>query len=239
MGIIGSSFSPRSHERLTRERLFHPLAGDTDAFSSATDGGSQAAVDISAAAAGDAVERSALGKKSLATARVPSITTVDDSGTDLSVTVKLVGRRFGARVEQSITATGAGGGETVSGTKAIDELTSATITAIANEAASDTLAIGFDGKRIALQKPIKSVKSVKRLEKIAWDDTNDVSLRSVTGANTIATATLQSSTYIRVADSTIDVYTLYSNTAISANDVYEIEYIADGPDEFDERGRFA
>ena len=217
LGITFSQVDKDSFLGLEREDILLPVAADADYFSSATDGGAQAAVSITSAVAGTAINRSATGKRPLIYGRRPSITSVDNSGTNLSVTVRIKGKRFGDEVVQDITATGAGGGETVLGTKVVDEVTSITVIAISNAAASDTLSVGFDGRFLGLAKPIRAYTDVRMVFKIA-NGTPDAAGPKYTADFT--------SSIVKVADSSIDVYTLYSNTSVAVTDRYVVEYLA-------------
>lgn len=216
LGISLKNLDPQSTLKLQREEILLPIAADVDYVVNEAD--------ISAAAAGDALTllTPAASGTPLAYPRRLTVTSVDASGSNLSVSVKIVGKRFGAQISETITATGAGGGETVEGTLVFDEVNSATISAIANAAASDTVAVGVSGKVIGLRHRIKSVKSVKKLFKIA-NGTPDAS-------GCIAPATLQASTIVEVSNSAINVFAAYGSTLIAVTDRYIVEYVADGED---------
>jgi hypothetical protein len=133
---------------------------------------------------------------------------------------------------------------TVAGTSVIDEITSAAITAISNNAASDTMSLGFDGTRLGLMYPIKSVKSVKFLEKLVAGAPDANAGATAGAAGAIATtgsiragSVLQSSTYVKVSDSSIVVSALYNDVVIAATDRYIVEYFVDGADEFLQVGK--
>ncbi len=138
LGIGHKNLDPHSGAGLFRELIHFPIAADANYFSSATQGGAQGTMSIATSVIGDALLLSTEAAKPLFYGRVPTITTVDASGTNLSITVRFVCRRFGHLFTQDITATGAGGGETVSGTRVVDEILSGKIVSISNNAASDT-----------------------------------------------------------------------------------------------------
>lgn len=201
-------------EFLVRENIIKPVALDIDFF--------VAASSIATAAVGDSLTLTAAAARPLYHARMPSITTVDNSGTNLSVTVRLACRRFGKLFYQDITATGAGGGETVSGTSVVDEIVSAKIVAISNNAASDTVAVGFDGKWIGLGRPFKSYKSIKMMLRVD-NGTPETTPR--------VSSDLSSTTALGGRDSAVDVASLFSNDTIDGVEDYCFEYIADGEPE--------
>lgn len=221
VGIVASNVSPQSFLKLRREHILFPLAAVDDFFATT------AANSIASAAAGTAVVLTAPGALSLTYARLPQVTATDALGSTLAVTVRLVGRRFGKRVQQDISTSG--GTQTVNGTLCLDQLVSATIIAISGNAASDTLKIGFADSRVGLFNPIRSVKSVKLITKFA----------AGTPSAAQSGSTIQTSTIVKVADSSVDVKALFSNTAIAVTDQYLIEYLADGPDEFGTTGKYA
>lgn len=197
---------------LVRENLIKPVALDVDFFVTAAD--------ISAAAVGASLTLTAAAARPLYHARMPSITTVDNSGTNLSVTVRIAGRRFGKLFYQDITATGAGGGETVSGTHVIDEIVSCKIVAISNNAASDTVAVGFDGKWLGLSKPFKSYKSIKMMLRVD-NGTPETTPRVYTDLST--------TTALGGRNSAVNVAALFSNDTIDGVEDYCFEYLADEP----------
>lgn len=217
-GITGRQFHEHSLTFLQQYEFLLPIAADVDY--------AVTAADISTAVAGDALTllTACAAGTPLAYPRMPTITSVDASGTNLSVTVRIVGRRFGKTVTQDITATGAGGGETVTGTKIIDEFVSASIASISNAAASDTVAVGVDSKWLGLPKRIKNVYSMKKLFKIANG--------TPTSTGCVAMATLQSTSVIDVDQAAINVYAACGNTAIAVTDRYLVEFIPDGQDLF-------
>jgi hypothetical protein len=167
LGLTHKNMDPNGFPSLIREDVLLPIAADVDYFSSATDGGAQGAKDISASVAGDSIFRSATGKRPLFYARRPTITTVDNSGTTLAVTVRLTCRRFGRTFTQDIVAAAGVGSQTVAGSRVCDEVVAAKIVSIAANAASDTLSIGFDDSWIGLHYPIKDLNSVCMVYKIA------------------------------------------------------------------------
>lgn len=247
LGIVGSNISPQAFLKYRRETIDLPLAADVDYFSSATAGGAQAAMSIATAVAGTAVTLSAIATAApVRYGRLPTITLVDAAfASAITVVVRLEGRRFGRRVVQNITAVSVDTNPlTVAGTVVIDELTSASIVSIVNNTTSDTLSIGFDGTRFGLMAPIRSVKSVKFLEKIVSGAPDANAGATAGAAGAIATtgsiragAVLQVSTVVFTADSSLNLAALYNNVAVAATDRFIIEYVADGADEFNPRGK--
>lgn len=222
-GLSHKNMDPQGFMALVREDILLPIAADTNYFSSATDGGAQAAVNISASVAGDVVNLSATGKRPLFYGRLPTITTVEASGTALAVTVRLTCKRFGRMFYQDIAALTGVGSQTVKGSRLVDEVTAMTILSISGNAASDTLAVGFDDSWLGLRAPFKSNASIKMVYKIAagTPDANGPKMSSdVTAAMVKANK-----------DSGIDVNTLFSG-AIAVTDRYLVEYIADGEPSF-------
>lgn len=223
-GLSHKNADPQGFLGLIREDILLPIAADSNYFSSATDGGAQAAIDISASVDGDVLNRSATGKRPLFYGRLPTITTVDASGTNLSCTVRLTCKRFGKTFYQDITATGAGGGQTVAGTRLVDEITAMVLLDVTNRAASDTLAVGFDGQWLGLRVPFKSKDSIRMVYKIA-SGTPDA-------AGPKMSSDLTAAMVMANKDSAIDMYTLYSSSAIAVTDRYLVEYIGDGEPTF-------
>lgn len=247
LGITGNNLSPQAFLRLERDFIPGILAADVDYFSAATAGGAQGNFNCSASAAGTAVFLSAIATAApLGTARLPTLTITDNAfASALAVTVRIVGRRFGRTVVQSITATSVDtSATTVAGTTVLDEVVSVTITSIANNTTSDILSIGFDGTTVGLRRPIKSVRSVKFLEKrvSGAPDANAGATAGAAGA--IATtgsiragSVIQTSTFVKVAGSAVVVSALYNNVAIETTDTYTIDYLADGVGEFLPQGK--
>lgn len=219
LGLSHKNMDREGFMALVRDDIIYPLAADADYFSSATDGGSQAAVSITSAVVGDTINRSATGKKPLFYARRPTLTLTDASGTSLTLTVRLTCRRFGRTFTQDISSTGASSGTAVSGTRVCDEVVSIKIIEISNAAASDTAAIGFDGAWIGLRMPFASEKSFRMVHKIAAGTPDSG------GPKTQANI---SADLVNVVDAAIDLSTLYS-AVIAVTHHYLIEYIADGP----------
>lgn len=218
LGISYNQIDKDSFLGLVREDFHWPLALDVDYFSSATAGGAQGNFDCSASVAGTAGFLSAQAIKPLYHARRPSISITDASGTTLTCTVRIVGRRFGELVTQDIVSATAQSATVVTtqGTKTIDELVSWTILAIANNTTSDVISVGFGGGFIGLRAPIRSWKDVKMVLKVS----------TVTpDANGPKQSSDLSSTLVDVKDASIDLETLYSAT-IAVTHSYFIEYIA-------------
>ncbi len=235
LGITGSNVSPQAFLKLQRDVLMYPPAADANYFSSATDGSTQGNFSIASATVGTPVFLSVGGKRPLRIGRLPTMTVTDASGSTLTCTVRIVGRRFGRLVTQDLVMVSSG--TLVTGTKVIDEMTSATIVAIANNTTSDVLVLGTDGTRYGLTKPIKSVKSVKLTEKflLGAPDTGD----STTTAGIRAGSTLQTSSVVFVEDSSIKMTAtgMYTGGTEVATDIYVVEYVTDGLDEWVPQGR--
>lgn len=250
LGITAENFSPQSFARMENEFISPQLAADVDYFSAATAGGAQASFGIAAATAGTAVPLSQIATVApLRRARLPTLTITDAAfASALSVTVRITGRRFGRTVRQDITATSTNTTPvTVAGTHVLDEVTSVAITAISNAAASDTCSIGFDGTRVGLRKPIRTVKAVKYVEKLVGGvltaDSSNASATAgapgVVGSNGTVRAgsALQSATYVKVTDASLDVSALYGSVAIAATDTFIVYYRCGGVFEFEETGK--
>jgi hypothetical protein len=217
LGISYDQVDKDSFLGLRREDVILPIALDIDYFSSASAGSTQGNFDCSASVAGTAVFLAAQAAKPLFYARRPSLTITDASGTTLVVKVRIVGRRFGELVVQDITSGTAVSGTpvTVSGTRVIDELVSATILSITANTTSDTLSVGIDGSFLGLMCPIRSYRDVKMIYKID-NGTPD-------SAGPLTTSDL-STTLVNVRDSAIDLKTLYATIAVT--DRFLIEYVA-------------
>ena len=198
-----------------------PIAQDLDYFTSATDGGGQGNFDISASVAGTEVFRSATGKLPLGgVGRRLVLTKTDASGSTLTCSVIIEGYRFG-RYQSETVAMNTGGTQTSNSTKIYDELKAIKIAAIANNAASDTLAVGVDDAWIGLPIPVKSLDAIRSVYKIS-NGTPDASGPKV---NTdITAAMLKTGTN----GSGLDVKALYSATAIAVTDRYVLKLINNG-----------
>lgn len=212
LGIGHKNLDPQGFAALRREVLYS-VAADDDFYVASTS--------IAAATVGTALTVTTNGAKAAMHAFLPAIAVTDNSGTNLTCSVLIVGRRFGRRVEQTIVNPGGAGTTTTDGSLVIDEMVSATIVAIANNAASDTIKIGFQGKRLGLSAPIASVESVRM---VLRDNNGTVDAAPKLSADF-------SSTNVKVADSSIDLNNLYS-AAFDANDRYLVEYVMDGNPQF-------
>lgn len=221
LGITYNQIDKDSFLGLAREDFHWPLALDVDYFSAATAGGAQGNFDISASVAGTSVFLSAQAAKPLYHARRPSISITDASGTSLTCTVRIVGRRFGELVTQDIVSAAAQSGTivTTQGSKTIDEVVSVTILAIANNTTSDILSVGFGGGWLGLRMPIRSWKDVKMILKVATV-TPDAAGPKISSD--------LSSSLVNAADASIDIETLYSAT-IAVTHSYFVEYNAASP----------
>jgi hypothetical protein len=127
----------------------------------------------------------------------------DASGTNLSVTIELVGYRRGVLQRETLTATGTATSAT--STKVYDQIESATITAIANEATNDTARLGIAGTRLGLWHGIEKVGDVKRILK-----------RASAGTPTLTVVD---------ADS-VDLTNEAIKITAAAGDLYVVEYLA-------------
>lgn len=154
------------------------------------------------------------------------MTRTDASGSNLAVTVNIVGRRFGRRVTENLTIASGSGAQTVTSANVYDEITSATIASIANNAASDTLSLGTDTLWVGLHKPIKSYKSIRLVQIITSIDSSPV---ATAAAKT--QADLSTTLVLGGLNSAIDVGTLFSTT-LAATQAFVIEYAADGEPDF-------
>jgi hypothetical protein len=229
IGIVTSNTSPQSFLRLEREWIVFPLAASTNYFSAASSGGASATFSITSAVAGTAIPLSAPGGRPLRHARRPVVTITDAASADLACTVRVIGKRFGVFVTQDFVLA-AGGTAAITGTRVLDEVTSAFVVSISGAAASDTVAIGFDAKRIGLSKPIRNVKSVKLVEKIASSTPSSANIR--------AGSEVQIAAVTGVQTASIDVSTATMFSAdIVATDIYYVEYLAGSLDEFTPLGR--
>lgn len=224
IGISQKNVDPASFLALTRDQVQFPIAAAVNHVTSASDGGAAAAFSITSATPGTVVHRSGVGKRSFPYARRLSVTKTDASGTNLTVSVQIIGRRFGQVVRETVVCN-AEGTETKSSVFMYDEVTSITIVNIANAAASDTLGVGVDGSWLGLLKPIRRVNDVCSVFRIV-NGTPDVAGPKI--------KTELSSTLVDVRGGGINVNTLYS-AVIAVTHIYVIEYLAHGEPEFVQR----
>lgn len=216
-GISYANVDPDSHLGLIREHVYFPIAQDDDYFSSASAGGSQAAMSIATSAAGDALLLSGQAAKPLFYGRRLQVTKTDASGTTLQVTVRFLCRRFGKFFYETIACTGSGT-ETVNGSRIVDEVISGSIVSITANAASDTLKYGVDDSWIGLKVPFSSYKDIGMVYRTA---------AGVPDAPGPKIRTDITSAMIKVRDAGIDLKTLYS-AALAVTQTYLIEYRAGG-----------
>lgn len=217
-GITNKNMERDSFAGLRRDHVIRPGAADADYFTSASDGGSQASFSITSAVVGTEVYRSATGKRPLMTARRLSVRKTDNSGSDLTVKVRIFYRRFGVEKFVDVNCNGAGT-ETVDAGVCADELSqNPKILEIANAAASDTLAIGYDAAWVGLVHPISKREAIRQVLKIT-SNTPD--------ANGPKISTDITAAMVDLVGSALDTNTLYS-AALTANDDLIIEYLAGG-----------
>jgi hypothetical protein len=117
-----------------------------------------AQVDLAAANASDGITLAGLGAGYFPSPCKIKLVQVDASGSTLATTVTLVGERFGKRYSENVALAG---GQTVESAGVFDRLISATIAAIANKAASDTLNIYTSASAVGLRHPIQKLSDVK------------------------------------------------------------------------------
>jgi len=228
LGITHTVLDPLSGAALVRDDILLPIAADDDYFSSATAGGAQGGFVCAASVLGDSVLLSAQAARPLFYARVPSVTLTNAGGSlTPTATIRIEGKRFGKTVTQDVVCVA---GSAVSGTKLIDEITSAKFVAITNMEANDTIKIGVNDSWLGLRAPIKSYRSVKMILKVAAG-TPDASGPKMT--SDLSTTLVKGG-----LDSGINMKSLYSSTAIAVTDRYLVEYSMDGaPDFFPRTGK--
>ena len=216
-GLSHVNMDPQGFMALQRDFIAYQQPLTTNYFSSATAGGSAGNFSIATSVVGDSVFISDNAAFPLMAARRPQATMTDASGSDLRVTIRITGKRFGKTAVQDIACVASG--TAVEGTRVIDEITSIKIISITANAASDVLVVGFDGKWAGLLKPIKSFR-----------DLNMVHRRVGTTADTAPkTKTTFTSAMVNVQDSAIDLNAIYGGSApILAADCYQVEYFANG-----------
>jgi hypothetical protein len=225
VGISQKNVDPQSFLAITRDQIQFPIAANTTFFSSATSGGTSAAQSIASSVAGDVMNLSAHGQRPLPYARRLTFTKTDAASDTLRLTVQVIGRRFGNLVREVVEMV-AEGTETVSSVYMYDEVTSVTIVSVTANTTSDTLSIGVDGLWLGLLKPIKSVRDVNSVFKIANGTPN-------AGGPKIKSEF--TSALVDVRSGGINVHGLHSNTSIAVTDIYVINYFAHGEPEFVQR----
>jgi hypothetical protein len=219
MGITNREVDAESFLGQWRDFIHFPLAASTNGLSSATDGGVAAAVSVTAAVVGTKIFRTPAGKKPLSLcARRLSFTKTDASSTDLKITLRVTGRRFGVQFSEDVVMNAAGT-ETVFSSRVYDELAlNFEIISITAPAASDTLAIGFDAKWVGLRAPIRDFTCIRQVD------------RQVAGTRDAVPKTTVdiTSAMVKVGDdSAVDLSALYA-TDMLATHSYDIQYFAGG-----------
>lgn len=194
-GLTNQNVARFSRLRLRKE-TFVAFVADDDYIVASTD--------ISATAAGDALTLAAAADGVL----LPHgdrilVTPADASGTTLSVTLLIEGYRRGVAISESITVTGTTAGTT---TKVFDEVSAITVTAISNNAASDTLKVGLSATRLGLWHGIEKASDVKRIIK-----------RASAGTPSVVAV---------VEDTSVDVDEDAIIITGAAGDLYVVEYLA-------------
>jgi hypothetical protein len=219
LGISYRNVDKNSFLSIVRDDLFHPLAASTTFFVNAQT--------LNGLVVGTALTLTANAAAPMIYGRRPSITTFDNASSDLTCTVRVVGRRWGKQITQDIAATAGGTGATFTGTRILDEIVSATVVAVANNGASDTISVGFDDSWLGLVYPIRLKSDIR----MVWRDVNGTP-DNLPKFNSDLTAAM-----LNLKDSAIDVKTLYS-AAIAATHSYTIEYEAGGAgiENFDRKG---
>lgn len=209
LGISYRNVDKNSFLSLVRDVIVHPVTTSTTFFANA--------VSISAASVGSTITLGANAAAPLMFARRPNIVVTDNASSDLSLTLRIVGRRFGKQITQDIAFTAGAGTTPISGTRVIDEIVSAKLIAIAANAASDTISIGFDDSWVGLMAPIRLKTDIRMvLRDVAGTPDTLVKLQSdVTAA------------MVNLRDSAIDLKALYSSAVLTTH-IYTVEYEAGG-----------
>lgn len=153
-----------SFERLKHVQMENPRAADVDYFVSS--------VDPNGVAVGTALTLLARAQsgKPVRFGRLPTVTATDASGGGggLSVTVRILGYRFGVPTAENITVTCTdGNATTVTGAIMIDQILSATLVAKSGAGAGDALTVGIDGTSLGLPFRINAVGQVKYIINVA------------------------------------------------------------------------
>lgn len=217
LGIGHQNCDPNGHLALVREEICLPIAQDADYFTSASDGGAQGNFDVSAASSGTTVFLSTTAAKPLFYARRLRAVMTDNSGSDLRVSIRVNGKRWGFPQSETLSMTESG--TAVFSTLMYDEVTSIKVVSITSPAASDVIAVGFDDSWLGLKQPISSRKDIKMVYKIA-NGTPDANGPKITSDITAA--------MVKVSTAGLDVKSLYSSSAIAVTDRYLIEYVSKG-----------
>lgn len=213
LGISFNNVDKSSFLSLKRDFIIHPLAASATYFVNA--------YGISASVVGESATLAAAAAKPLFDARLPTFTVNDNSGTSLTCTVRITGRRFGRQFYQDVSSTGAASGTAVAATHLMDEITSVKIIAISNNAASDTISVGFDDTWLGLSCPISKITDLRM---ILRDNNGTVDSGALFATSFVAAR-------VKVPSAGVDIKTLYA--AIAANNIYMIEYEAsNGGQEF-------
>lgn len=173
----------------------------------------------SAATVGTALTlATAVSGKMLRRARRPTVSVTDASfvsGSALSVTVQIVGQRFGMDVREQVTATATSGSIlTATALNVYDEILSVTPTAITNAASGDALVVGIDGLAFGLDFPIDNVADVQSIINTASNVEAAPTAISSTSVITVATGgSVFGGSFIVVS-------------ALAVTDRWEVRYLA-------------
>lgn len=198
--------SLNSFQRLRWVTMQNPRALDVDYFVASVD---PSVVSVDTALT---ILTRAASQKVVMYGRLPTITATDASGGGggLSLTVRIVGLRFGEATSEDITVTCTdGNATTATGSIMIDAITSATLISKTNAATGDALSVGIDGTSLGLPFRILDVDQVKAIVNVA----NGVE----------ADPTAISSTTVSVSNSAIKGLT------VAATDSYRV-LVAVGPE---------
>lgn len=108
----------------------------------------------------------------------------DDSGGGMTVTVKIIGQRWGMEIQEFLTVTTVSG-TAITGTSVncYDQVLSVTPMILTNTDSGDALLMGFDGTSFGLQFPIDNLADVQSIINVATN--------TEAGATAISTTTVQ------------------------------------------------
>ena len=144
----------------------------------------------------------------------------DDGGGGLSVTVQVVGTRWGNPVTDTITCTSVTGTLiTTSGTVMFDQILSVTPRVITSADSGDAISVGLSGVAFGLERPISKITDV-------------VSICN-TASDVEATPLAPSSTTVNVAQSAI------IGISMAVTDRWEVKFFSNGPDGVGNGGVYA
>lgn len=195
-GITGYQLADRSFLRKQRVHFQNPRAAAAAIM--------VASVDPSTVAVGVNLTLLALATTKFVNGRKITMTLNDAGAGGLSVTVRIVGVRWGRVIQEDLTVTCTTTNDTVGTTTNVyDQLISVTKTAAVDNATGDALTMGWDGTTLGLPFPIDSITDVLGICRIA--------------NGTEQTPTAVSSTSVNLAQSAIQGLT------IAATDQYIVE----------------